>query len=550
MANTVRNLLGLSNSSDYVRIELEKTNRGILYYEAIFIAILAFIAFLSSFFPIVPWDGKPAETLMMYRVGLLFASASSIVCQFICKRLAEATVDTSGKTRVLLIAYTTAILVIAIVLTAGDYANSHSFFVYIVALVLIFGLLYIQPLVTIAMNILYASILAGAIVAMGNGSVLMGAALSAYAFIVTVVSVSNYHSRLRAIVASDMVRRVSRHDALTGTKNRRAIEEDAASALGRQIYLLLGDIDDFKFYNDSFGHATGDKLLCAFADSMSEAFGHPNVYRYGGDEFVAIAFDVDEDEFQRMVASWRRSFAGVEVNGERYVPTTSGGFVCGRPDDVEELQDMLRMADIKLYDAKQAGRNMVLGITYEGRKAAAGVLDAERLRERRSGTLDPLTELPSMTYFTIHAHSLLESPALADATFYLVYFDIQDMTGYNERFGVAAGDELIAATARAIEAAFEHELVARMGDDRFVLLAYNTDPIEGIERVYKAVRAHNSASSTTIRAGVYEYKRGTGISAACDLAKLACNHVKDLRDAYYYVYDESLQPQDTTRRIA
>ncbi len=540
MSSTVRKVLGIDGTSDYVRMQLERVNRDILRYESVFIAIVALSVTASSLFPIVPWLDKPDYVIAGYRIGLVVIALASIVCRIACTKIAKAEDRSLAATRFVLIAYTAFLLIAATALTVWDYAVTGSFFIYVVALVLVFGLLFIQPIVTIALNVVYAAILIGILTALGFGSAIMALTLGAYAFIVTVVSISNYQTRVRAMQANEKVRHVSRHDSLTGTKNRHAVTQDAAGALGREMYLLLGDIDDFKFYNDSYGHTKGDELLCKFADSMCDAFGHANVYRYGGDEFIAIALDVEEAEFQRRVAKWRESFEGVEVDGERFVPTTSGGYVHGTPQTTDEMQDMLRLADVRLFDAKQAGRNKVLGMEYEGGQAAAEALDAASLRERRSSNADPLTGLPSMTYFSVHAKALLESPALADSAFHLVYFNIENMKAYNERFGMAAGDDLIVFTAREIESAFEHALVTRVGDDRFALITYDGDPIAGIERVYEGVRAHNNESNTVIRAGVYEYERGVQVSTACDLAKLACDHIKGRHNVYHYVYDESL----------
>lgn len=510
--------------------------------------MLAFVAFWSTFLPVVPWTAKSAEALMACRVTFALACVLSTVCSFVCARLARSTEDTARETRVTLISYTTVLMVLSIALTSFDYASNHSFFYYMLVLVLIFGILYINPMVTIINNVMYSALLVAILYAKGEADSRTAIVLCAYGMLAMIVSISNYHARTRASEANEMVFELSRHDSLTKTKNRRAVDEDIPEALGHRTYMLLGDIDDFKFYNDSFGHDKGDELLQSLADSMCRAFGHENVYRYGGDEFIAIVVDVEEPEFQSMIAEWRSTFSGVEVEGKRYAPTTSGGYVYGIPQTTEDLQKMLLLADIRLYDAKQAGRNRVLGAAYTDDMAAGAQIDTEHLRDRRSGNLDPLTGLPSMTYFMLHANSLLESPLLEDEQFYVVYFNVENMKAYDERFGMARGDDILVFVAQAIEAAFDQAIVTRVGDDRFALITYN-DPFAPIEEVYKTVHEHKGDYGAVMRAGVYEYARGDDLNTACDFAKLACDYIKGRRDVRCYVYDEALHAMRERKQL-
>ena len=464
----------------------------------------------------------------------------SLVCNRYCARLACSTQDTTRGTSVVLISYTTALMLSSTALTIYGYAAHQSLLYYVLALVFIYGFLYINPLVAIINNVLYTVTLCVAITVLGKGEPAAYAMLILCGAIAAIVSLTNYHSRTRVSMASEAVFETARHDALTGIKNRRAVDEDIVQAIGRTVYLLIGDIDDFKFYNDSFGHDKGDELLCSLAQTMCQAFGNDNVYRSGGDEFLAIAFDVDQDDFLAKVKSWRDAFGSVDMDGSHYTPTASGGYVHGTPQDAEELREMLRLADMRLYDAKQAGRNRVLGIAYEGKGSSDLLGDSERLLAQRSGSVDPLTGLPSLTYFTLHARTLLNSPGLEETPFYLVYFNVENMKAYNERHGMAQGDDLLSFVAKTLKGSFEPALVTRMGDDRFALITYGADPRTAIEQVYEQVRSYRGDLGAILRAGVYEYERGTDLNIACDFAKLACDHIKGHRNTHYYVYDAEL----------
>ena len=95
-------------------------------------------------------------------------------------------------------------------------------------------------------------------------------------------------------------RRQARLDPLTGLLNRRAFDEDLAHSIGRArasgapLSVLVGDLDDFKDFNDRFGHLEGDQVLTAVGRSLRGALRRPDVaYRWGGDEFAVILSQAD-----------------------------------------------------------------------------------------------------------------------------------------------------------------------------------------------------------------------------------------------------------------
>lgn len=78
------------------------------------------------------------------------------------------------------------------------------------------------------------------------------------------------------------------HDELTKVQNRKALFERLNNNAGKCASILYLDLDKFKQANDQFGHATGDKILVEFSNTLSERFGHNNIYRLGGDEFLVL----------------------------------------------------------------------------------------------------------------------------------------------------------------------------------------------------------------------------------------------------------------------
>lgn len=157
-------------------------------------------------------------------------------------------------------------------------------------------------------------------------------------------------------------------DALTHLFNRRFFETQAPRLLdharrdGRPVTLALFDIDCFKQYNDTYGHLQGDDCLRLVADTLGMACRHPDdfIARVGGEEFVAMLFDLSREEARLVVAR------AVTALAERMLPhaasvvaphvTLSAGAVTLTPDD-EHLDVLFERADASLYEAKRNGRN-------------------------------------------------------------------------------------------------------------------------------------------------------------------------------------------------
>lgn len=156
-------------------------------------------------------------------------------------------------------------------------------------------------------------------------------------------------------------------DALTGALDRHSLEAhgrravEHAAAAGRPLALLLVDIDHFKSFNDRFGHAAGDKALKRIAmDIMAAARVSDFTYRFGGEEFVVIADGVNVDDAMVMAERIRRRVAGASIGEAEVRLTVSIGVAtCAR--DATDYDTLFEVADKRLYQAKAAGRNRVIG---------------------------------------------------------------------------------------------------------------------------------------------------------------------------------------------
>jgi len=158
-------------------------------------------------------------------------------------------------------------------------------------------------------------------------------------------------------------------DALTNIGNRRSFDErllfEWQRALRGQtpLSIILIDIDDFKLFNDSYGHIAGDNCLKEVALSIQKSFPRSTdfVARYGGEEFVVLLSDT-EDIF-KMADRCRKNIEALRIAHElssvsQYVTISLGATTLTRSKRSEML-DFVNCADRALYAAKEAGRNQV-----------------------------------------------------------------------------------------------------------------------------------------------------------------------------------------------
>jgi diguanylate cyclase (GGDEF)-like protein len=159
-------------------------------------------------------------------------------------------------------------------------------------------------------------------------------------------------------------------DALTGLSNRGVFDAmlrrlwRQSTRDGRPISLLFVDVDCFKKYNDTYGHAAGDDTLRRVADTMMACVGRPldEVARYGGEEFVAILPGTDAEGARVVAEALRRAIHDSNIPHKQSPwlrVTVSIGIATRRASHGENAFALVKMADAALYGAKAAGRNRI-----------------------------------------------------------------------------------------------------------------------------------------------------------------------------------------------
>ena len=169
-------------------------------------------------------------------------------------------------------------------------------------------------------------------------------------------------------------------DILTEIPNRQALNERLVT-LQHPYALAMIDIDPFKNFNDTYGHAEGDNVLRMVALTLKENLG-PDIYRYGGEEFCAVFTDEDADKAHIFMEQARRALekrnfllrqmerdkpdllkrltAKTESKRQKSVQITISAGIAYSTSETKSFEDIIFSSDKALYKAKEKGRNQVV----------------------------------------------------------------------------------------------------------------------------------------------------------------------------------------------
>lgn len=169
--------------------------------------------------------------------------------------------------------------------------------------------------------------------------------------------------RLDAYEAQRLLTLEKETDVLTGIFNRRKLFDTLAvletTSAEKPSGILMIDIDHFKNFNDNYGHAAGDKYLSCLGEvfiKFAQKF-RLHFYRYGGEEFVAIAYGYGEQELLSIADNLRIAVQSIDIEGHR--TTVSIGVAHCGDEQVRNYENIIDRADKAAYAAKRAGRNKV-----------------------------------------------------------------------------------------------------------------------------------------------------------------------------------------------
>ncbi len=194
--------------------------------------------------------------------------------------------------------------------------------------------------------------------------------ITAFGISVIIAEVKKYHEMHKKEF------KLARTDKLTGLPNRHYLEQKIneevlyADYYGKPLNVLIFDLDNFKKFNDSYGHIQGDKLLALFAEIIMQNVRKYDVpIRYGGEEFLILVRDLELDMAKRIGDRIRtqleKQHLYIEDNEIRRKVTVSCG-IAQYPANSTDIREVIELADKALYQAKENGKNVVIG--YEAIK--------------------------------------------------------------------------------------------------------------------------------------------------------------------------------------
>ncbi|MGM0519515.1 MAG: GGDEF domain-containing protein [Campylobacterota bacterium] len=189
--------------------------------------------------------------------------------------------------------------------------------------------------------------------------------------------IEDYVTTARPAIVSkklmQMLNLMARVDQLTGMYNRKFLDEfvdvsvPQAKRAKTSYALLMIDIDYFKMINDTYGHDIGDDAIRVVSRVIKDSIRKADIaIRYGGEEFLVLLYNCDEENILKIANNIRRNFAKevISADNESFSKTLSVG--CSVfPTDSDSIWKCIKFADMSLYEAKQTGRNKVVKFSKE-----------------------------------------------------------------------------------------------------------------------------------------------------------------------------------------
>jgi len=175
---------------------------------------------------------------------------------------------------------------------------------------------------------------------------------------------------LAVVSRTQQLLRLSTSDPLTSLFNRgyfgeRIVTEvSRASRYQQSLTVAMVDVDHFKSFNDQHGHAAGDTVLQMIAATLRHSFRKSDIVaRYGGEEFVIAMPETDTDTACKKLEDVRRTIAATPVHLSKasnpvYITISAG--LAGLPYDGTNDEDLISVADARLFQAKRNGRNRIV----------------------------------------------------------------------------------------------------------------------------------------------------------------------------------------------
>ncbi len=359
-----KKILGLEKLHPDIQFFLDCTNLTVARTASIIVMAFEVITFTISFFYVIQDQVKdPARWMLYHRIlyVLLFLAGSQL-CIYSFKHKPEKGKISRAGLNFSITIFILMLLIFAICITIHDYILHEQILVFITIELLVSCLFMIKPYIAIPTILISFGVfyyLMKSTIGVSDATNINYTIIMAFFIFVNIVHYQQYlriakHNVINHALA-EQLRRASLFDFLTKLKNRNALNSDFvdSSKLNSNYIVMLTDIDNFKSYNDNFGHLFGDELLKKFAGILQKQFGKEYCYRYGGDEYLIVLPEIKKEEFLEKLKSCEEI-----INNEFEF---SGGYYNGLITSSKDLNDYINKADKYLYEAKNTGKNQVCG---------------------------------------------------------------------------------------------------------------------------------------------------------------------------------------------
>lgn len=332
---------------------------------------------LGTVFAVVSIDPAVFSWVVGFRIATLVAVLLSALLAFVWRN--------NDSRRGLAVAVFMLSVGLLLVATAPlNLAFRDSFDLFYLKVFIFSAMFFLRPwLALVFFSMAFLIYLAGAYWVMPDSTAVRMSALYTNVAIMTslamLISIQNYRIKYRELSAlheartdNQALQRANREitlssetDSLTDVFNRRALDRDLAQLKSKRVPYVLAmlDLDHFKAYNDHYGHQAGDRALQAVARALKQGLKRrtDRVYRYGGEEFVVLLRDTDLAGGQIAMESLRQQVEALGIEHLRSpdpaaVVTVSVGLA---ESEGRAPEQVLKLADQRLYQSKHAGRNRV-----------------------------------------------------------------------------------------------------------------------------------------------------------------------------------------------
>ncbi|MBR1441151.1 MAG: bifunctional diguanylate cyclase/phosphodiesterase [Lachnospiraceae bacterium] len=361
------------------------------------------------------------------------------------------------------------------------------------------------------------------------------------AVIMIMVLVSYDQKRYGAQVQLELLMSAT-HSRVSGLRNRNQLESDYEVFLGQDIYVCTISLDELKFYSDCYGEVAGNQIQKGVASVLLDTQYPVEVYQIADDSFVVILFGLPHELFSSVAEKWIRDISDIGFIGvEKANINCDVGYCFGKPMIREEMQKFVKISEHQRYRAKRIGQGKVVGGNFEELAKEADEANPFA-RIYSADDQDAMTGLSTMSFFKERAKKLKQMSDRDNRHYCVVYFDIANFKGFNQRYGFLAGDDLIRNLGDLLQQEFHEYLIGRVNADQFVMIAFTDNLVDRIQKVHDELKKFQRGTKLELKAGIYEpEKEEDDMSLICDKAKIACDSIKKRFDICYKYFDAKME---------